>query len=112
MPARFWVCAAITTASAFVSLGYSVVGLRGPAGAAATNAMYAFTRSFALAVAATVVLFTQSPSWLRAVAFAMVLVQAGDATIGARLHDRLKTVGPALTAVANMIALVAFSGYR
>ncbi len=95
-----------------MSLGYSVVGLRGPAGAAATNAMYAFTRSFALAVAATVVLFTQSPSWLRAVAFAMVLVQAGDATIGARLHDRLKTVGPALTAVANMIALVAFSGYR
>jgi len=108
MSAEFWVCATITAVSAFVSLSYSVVGVRGPAGAAATNAMYAFTRSFALAVAATVVLFSQSPSWLRAVAFAMVLVQAADAVIGARLHDRLKTVGPALTAVANLIALLVY----
>jgi len=60
----------------------------------AVNAMYAFTRSLALALAATVVLFTHSPSWLRAVAFAMVLVQAGDAVVGARLGNRLKTVGP------------------
>lgn len=110
MSAGFWVCAAITTVSAFVSLGYSVIALRGPDAAAATNAMYAFTRSLALAVLATLVLFTQSPSWLRAVALAMVLVQAGDAVVGARLHDRLKTVGPAMTAVANLIALVAFRG--
>ncbi len=110
MSAGFWVCAAITTVSAFVSLGYSVVGLRGPAGAAGAAEMYACTRSFALAAAATVVLFAQSPSWLRAVAFTMVLVQVGDAMIGARLQHRLKTIGPALTAVANLIALVAFSG--
>jgi len=76
----------------------------------AVNAMYAFTRSLALALAATVVLFTHSPSWLRAVAFAMLLVQAGDAVVGARLGNRLKTVGPALTAVANLIALAGFVG--
>lgn len=110
MSAGFWVCAAITTVSAFVSLGYSVVALRGATGAAATNAMYAFTRSTALAAAVTMVLITQSPSWLRAVALTMVLVQAGDAVIGARLRDRLKTVGPALTATANLMALVAFRG--
>lgn len=109
MSAGFWVCAAITTVSAFVSLGYAVAALGGPPGAAATNAMYAFTRSAALAVAAVVVLFTQSPSWLRAVALAMVLVQAGDAVVGAQLRDRLKTIGPALTATANLVALVAFS---
>jgi len=113
VPDGFWVCAAITAitaVSAFVGLGYSVVAVRGPAGPEATNAMYAFTRSLALAVVATVVLFTQSSMWLRAVASAMVLVQAGDAVIGARLHDRPKTLGPALVAVANFIALLAFSG--
>lgn len=108
MSTSYWICATITAVSAFVSLGYSLVALRSPDGVAATNAMYAFTRSFALAIGATVVLFTQSASWLRAIALAMVLVQAGDAVIGAQLRDRLKTGGPALTAVANLIALVAF----
>ncbi len=81
-----------------------------PRGVEAVNAMYAFTRSLALALAATVVLFTHSPSWLRAVAFAMVLVQAGDrcsrCTAGQPPQDRW----PALTAVANLIALAGFVG--
>ncbi len=110
MSASFWVCAAITTVSAFVSLGYSAIALRAPAGPAATNALYAFSRSVALAAAATVVLFTQTSSWLSAVAFAMILTQAGDAVIGARLHDRLKTAGPALTAGANLVALLLYKG--
>lgn len=36
----------------------------------------------------------------------MTIVQAGDAVIGVRIRDRLKTVGPALTAAANLAALV------
>jgi len=77
--------------SAFVSLGYSVVALPNPTPSGRTNAMYAFSRSLALAVTAAVVLFTHSSSWLRAVALAMVIVQASDAIVGATLRDRLKT---------------------
>lgn len=108
MSTAFWICAGMTTISAFVSLGYSMAALRSPAGSAQINARYAFSRSLALAVAATVVLFTHSPSWLRAVAVAMILVQAGDAVIGVSIRDRVKTFGPALTAVANFVTLLYF----
>lgn len=71
MSTGFWVCAAVTAVSASVSLGYSTVALRGPAGPARTNARYAFVRSLALTVAVPVVLGTHSGSWLRAVALVM-----------------------------------------
>lgn len=106
MSSGFWLCAAITVVSAVVSLGYSVAAVRGPGRSEPTEALYAFSRSSALAVAAVVVLFVRSEDWLRAVAVAMIIVQAGDAVIGARIGDRLKTVGPALTALANLAALV------
>lgn len=98
----------MTSVSAFVSLGYSVVALRSPAGAGQINARYALSRSLALAVAVTVVLFTHSPSWLRAVALAMIFVQAGDAAIGVSIRDRVKTFGPAFTAAANLVTLLYF----
>lgn len=102
----FWLCAVVTVVSALVSFGYSLAALSGSTGVARTNAMYAFTRSLALALAAVTVLFLGSPSWLQAVAVSMILVQAGDAAIGAMLKNRLKTVGPALTAVANLGVLL------
>ena len=68
--------------------------------------MYAFSRSLALLVAAIVGLLTGSVFFVMAIAIAMVVVQAGDAVIGARLADRLKTVGPAATAVVNLAALI------
>jgi hypothetical protein len=91
-----------------VSLGYSLLALPSSEGAAQVNAMYAFSRSLALAVVASVVLCTHSSLWLRAIALAMILVQAGDAVIGSRIRDRLKTLAPGLTAVANLIALLYF----
>jgi hypothetical protein len=36
----------------------------------------------------------------------MVIVQAGDATIGLREHDSSRTLGPAVFAVINLFALV------
>jgi hypothetical protein len=36
----------------------------------------------------------------------MIIVQAGDAAIGARIRDRMKTLGPAGTAVLNLAAIV------
>ncbi len=89
-----------------MSLGYSLASMRGPEGPGRTNAFYAFSRSLALAVAAVTVIFARSEDWLMAVAVAMIIVQAGDAVIGVRIRDRIKTVGPALTAIANLAALV------
>jgi hypothetical protein len=83
-----------------------VAALRCPEGPGRTDAFYAFSRSLALAVVAVILLFAQSLDWLKAVAVAMIVVQAGDAVIGARSRDRLKTVGPALTAVANLAVLI------
>jgi hypothetical protein len=37
---------------------------------------------------------------------AMTLVQAGDAVVGLRNRDRLKTLPPPLTAGANLAALI------
>jgi hypothetical protein len=106
MSAAFWVCAAITAVSAFVSLGYSIAALTGSDTPGRTNSMYATARSLALAVAAVTVFFVRSDSFLEAIALAMVVVQAGDAFIGVQIHDRLKTIGPALTAFVNAIALI------
>lgn len=106
MSAAFWVCAAITAISACVSLGYSLAALTGSDALCRTSAMYASARSVALAVAAIVAFFARSSSYLAAVALTMVIVQAIDAVIGAGTRDRLKTVGPAVTSLANAAALV------
>jgi hypothetical protein len=106
MSAAFWVCAVVTVISAFVSLGYSITALTGSDPPARTSSMYASARSLALALTAVVALFVQSNTFLEAIALAMVLVQALDAIIGVRIHDRLKTIGPAATSLANAVALI------
>ncbi len=68
--------------------------------------MYAFARSLALLVVAIIALFAGSTAFVAAVAIAMVVVQAADAIIGVRTRDTLKTVGPAVTAVANLGVLI------
>ena len=67
--------------------------------------VYAAARSLALAVAAVVALLIRSISYLEAIALAMVVVQAADTIIGLKIHDRLKTIGPALTSLTNALAL-------
>ncbi|PYI65979.1 hypothetical protein CVV68_16265 [Arthrobacter livingstonensis] len=68
--------------------------------------MYALARSLALVLVAIVGLLSSSIPFVAAAALAMILVQGLDAVIGARISDRLKTVGPALTAMVNAAALV------
>jgi hypothetical protein len=68
--------------------------------------MYASARSLALAATAVVALFARSSTFLEAIALAMVIVQALDAIIGVGIHDRLKTIGPAATSLANAVALI------
>jgi hypothetical protein len=36
----------------------------------------------------------------------MIIVQAGDAIIGGLIRDRVKTLGPAGTAVVNLAAMI------
>lgn len=106
MSAAFWVCATVTLVSAFVSLGYSLAALARSNAADRTSSMYAAARSLALASTAVVALFARSTPYLEAVATSMVAVQAIDAAIGVAIRDRFKSVGPALTSLANLAALI------
>lgn len=109
MSVAFWGCASVTTASASVSLGYSTAALRASSPAGDTGrvpSMYAFARSLALATTAVVATLEQSVAAMEAAALAMVLVQAADAVIGVVIKDRLKTVGPAGTALVNGAVLI------
>ena len=106
MELSYWVCAGVTTISAAVSFGYSVAGLRSEGSPSKTASRYAFSRSAALLAAALIALFTGSVAFVAAVATAMVVVQAIDAVIGGSIPDRVKTYGPAVTALFNLAALV------
>lgn len=106
MTLSYLVCAIITAISAAVSLGYSIAALRAAAGEAKTLALYASARSAALLLGAIAAFAFQEIGWLFAVATMMIIVQAADAYIGTTLGDRLKTFGPAFTALFNLAALI------
>lgn len=105
-PIAYWICALVTVASAFTSFGFSVASVLSTDGDAQTNALYAFARSLALAIASIVALFDHSRPWLEAIAVTMIVVQLADAVIGLKIHKAMKTYGPAITALANIAALV------
>lgn len=98
-------CACITVISAFVSLGYSLAAVRAAPPDARAVALYASSRSLALALVSVAAFALASIAWSEAMAACMIVVQAIDAAIGARLKDTLKTWGPAVTALFNAAAL-------
>ena len=104
----FWICAGVTAASAFVSLGFSVAAVLSVRRQARTNALYALSRSVALAAVSLVPLIGQTRSSLLTIALAMVIVQALDAVVGGTIRDRMKTFGPASLGALNLVALVWF----
>ena len=106
MTTPFIVCAAITTISALVSLGFSVAAVRGAAGNARTLAFYAVARSAALFAISAASFLVGQTAWLVAAATAMTIVQAFDALIGTTIQDRMKVFGPAVIALFNLGALV------
>lgn len=101
----YWCCAAFTLISSLVSLGYSVAAVRENGSGRAVTAEYALSRSVALTSISAVPLFGQRHDWLVAASVAMIVVQAADVIIGARVRDRLKTFGPAATAACNLALL-------
>ena len=108
MTAPFLVCAAVTALSAVISLGFSIAAVSGTTGSARTLALYACARSLALTLISLGAFLTGSGPWLHAAAVAMIVVQGCDAVIGVTIGDRMKTFGPAGTALANLAALAWF----
>ena len=102
----FVVCAIVTVVSAAVSLGFSLASARSPIQAQRTLGLYASARSFALFAASVAAFWTGWLPWLEIVAACMIVVQACDAAIGVSIEDRMKTYGPAATAIANLVALL------
>src|SRR5882757_7820645 len=99
MTLPFILCASVTAISAIISLGFSIAAaVLGATDTARTMALYACARSTALVIASAVPFLTGSTGWLQAMAWSMIIVQAGDAMIGTMIKDRMKTFGPAGTA--------------
>jgi hypothetical protein len=106
MTLPFIICASITAISAITSLGFSIAAALGSRDTARTLALYACARSTALAIASAVPFFTGSTGWLQAIAWSMIIVQAGDAVIGGTIKDPMKTYGPAGTALLNLATVI------
>jgi hypothetical protein len=106
MTAPFLVCAIVTAISAFVSLGFSIASVPRENGQIRTLALYACARSIAFAIISVVLFATGWSLWLEAVAVGMIILQVLDAFVGVAIRDRMKTLGPAAIAVANLAALV------
>ncbi|MEH2489487.1 hypothetical protein [Bradyrhizobium sp. AZCC 2230] len=106
MTLPFIFCALVTLISAIISLGFSLAAALGAIGNARTMALYACARSVALAIASVIPLLTGSTEWLLAMAWSMIIVQGCDALVGLTIHDRMKTLGPAGTALLNLVAVI------
>jgi len=102
---RFWTCAIVTTVSALVSAGFSVVGLFGPSSSGSFE-RYAASRSIALLVAVLCCIGVRSRDAIAAMALVMSLVQGFDGLIGMLAHDPAKTYGPFAFAIMNLAVLV------
>jgi hypothetical protein len=102
----FLVCAFITAVSAVISLGFSIAAVFNTSNEARNNALYTCARSVALVIASAVPFLTGSSPWLQAMACCMIIVQICDAGIGAAIKDRMKTLGPAGTALLNLAAVI------
>lgn len=105
MTLPFLCCAVITSVSALISLGFSLAAVVNAPAAGRVDALYTLSRSVALAIGSLASFLIASPAWLEAMATTMSLVQLGDALIGLRLRDTVKTVGPLLTSALNLAAL-------
>jgi hypothetical protein len=106
MSIAYWSCAVVTAASSCVSFAFSVAALRGAAPVSAVASRYALVRSAAFALPAIAALCFGSMGFLSAMAIVMIVVQAGDALVGATVRDRMKTIGPAIIAAINLAVLV------
>jgi hypothetical protein len=99
----FLFCMLVT---AVISLGFSIAAAFNTANEVRNMALYTCARSVALVLASAMPFFTGSTPWLQAIACSMIVVQVCDAAIGVIIEDRMKTFGPAGTALLNLPAVI------
>jgi hypothetical protein len=101
----FYICTFVTVLSAFTSLVFSIQAVRS-ANNDQTATLYATARSIALAIVSLIPFFYHSKPFLSAIAIIMITVQAIDSFIGLKIKSLLKTYGPTVTALLNLLALM------
>jgi hypothetical protein len=99
-------CTLITAMSAVISLGFSIAATFNTANEVRNMALYTCARSVALVLVSAVPFFTGSTPWLQAIACSMIIILVCDAAIGVIIKDRMKTFGPAVTALLNLAAVI------
>src|ERR1700704_1841045 len=102
----FLFCALVTAVSAAISLGFSVTAVFNTADEVRNAALYTCARSVALVIASAVPFLTGSTTWPLANACSMIIVTLCEAAIGVVIKDRMKTFGPAGTALLNLAAVI------
>ncbi|AXV41958.1 hypothetical protein K1Y28_10665 [Staphylococcus warneri] len=99
----YFVIAIFTCISSLVSLFYAVDAC---IKTKQVNALYAFARSFSIALLCVATLFFINHLFLFAMTFLMALVQLIDGFIGLKIKDNLKAYGPFSLAIVGFILLI------
>lgn len=102
---EYGVTAAVTAASAFLGVVFSLGAVRREQGSARSNALYMLARSLGLSLLAAVPCLFHSSALLAAVTGAMLLVQAVDGLVGLGRKSLLRTMGPFLMALLHGVCL-------
>jgi len=105
----YYICAAMTAISACVSFGFSIEAfIKGKKAKdeSFTNAMYAMSRSGALAICSFIPFFNSALQGLIEISIIMIIVQGFDAIIGFKIRSVFKTIGPLLTSVGNLACVI------
>lgn len=103
---EYGVTAAVTAASAFLGVVFSLGAVRREQGPARSNALYMLARSLGLFLLAAVPCLFHSSMLLTAVTGAMLLVKAVDGLVGLGRKSLLRTMGPFLMALLHGVCLV------
>jgi hypothetical protein len=106
MSVPFVVCALITAVSSIVSFGFFGRGDPQHCRRSQDDGALRLRAKRGAGVGRRGVFSDWLDTWLLAIASCMIIVQAGDATIVALIRDRVKTFGPAGTAVVNLAAMI------
>ncbi|HIA92142.1 TPA: hypothetical protein EYO12_03445 [Candidatus Saccharibacteria bacterium] len=106
MSTIFWLCTSVTALSAVISSGFSLQALLQSRKTDPVNAMYAYSRSLALALVGLSLFIVRSEEYLVAVAVTMIFVQAFDFLIGIQLKDVPRAVGPLTLAITNLVLVI------
>ena len=102
----YYSCAAITVISALVSLGFSFEAIAKGKDNNNINALYASSRSVALLYVSIVPIFIFSKEIMIVTSVGMIIVQFLDGFVGIKIKNKLKTLGPFITAIIHCIFLV------